>query len=147
MENITTNKKVNFEYFVLKKFVAGLLLVGSEVKSVRQKSVSLNESFVTFRNGEAFVHNMFIKTYEKTKSFVVDERRTRKLLLNKHEIRELSEKVAQKGLTVVPTKLFFDRHLAKLEIALCRGKLLHDKRETIKKRDLTRSIQRTLKGS
>ncbi len=147
MENITTNKKVNFEYFVLKRFVAGIALVGSEVKSVRNKSVSLRDSFVTFRHGEAFVHNMFIKTYEQTKSFAVNERRTRKLLLNKSEINELSEKVEQKGLTVVPTRLFFDRHLVKLEIALCKGKLLHDKRETIKKRDLQRSIQRELKSS
>lgn len=147
MENITTNKKANFEYFVLKKFVAGLVLVGSEVKSIRGRSVSINDSFVTFRQGEAFVHNMFIKTYEKTKSFVPDERRIRKLLLNKSEIKELSEKVQQKGLTVVPTKLFFDKNLAKLEIALCKGKLLHDKRETIKKRDLQRSIQRELKSS
>ena len=147
MENITTNKRANFEYFVLKKFVAGIALVGSEVKSIRNKSVSINESFVIFRQGEAFLHNMFIKTYDKAKTFAPEERRTRKLLLNKSEIKELMTKVEQKGLTVVPLRLFFDRHLVKVEIALCKGKLLHDKRETIKKRDLQRSIQRELKSS
>lgn len=147
MENITTNRKANFEYFILKKFTAGLVLVGSEVKSIRNKHVNINDSFILFRNGEAFVHNMFIKTYENTKNFALDEKRTRKLLLNKYELKELAEKSTQKGLTVVPLRLFFDRNLVKIEIALCKGKLLHDKRETIKKRDQERDIRRELKSS
>ena len=147
MESITTNKKAYFNYFILKKFVAGISLSGSEVKSIRAKNVSINESFITFRDGEAFIHNMFIKTYEKAKHFVLDERRTRKLLLNKSEINELSAKVMEKGLTVVPLSLFFQNNYAKLEIALAKGKLLHDKRETIKKRDLQKSVMRELKNN
>ncbi len=145
MENITTNKKAHFEYFILKKFEAGINLQGCEVKSIRLGHVSINESFVTFRHNEAFIHNMFIKTYDKTKSYAPDERKTRKLLLHKSEILELSEKVQQKGLTCVPLRLYFDRQFVKVEIGLCKGKLLHDKRETIKKRDLEKSVQRELK--
>ena len=145
MENITTNRKAHYEYFILKKYSAGLSLIGSEVKSIRAGNVNINESFVIFRNGEAFIHNMFIKTYEKSANFVPDERRTRKLLLHKSEILELSSKVAQKGLTVVPLALYFDKNFVKVEIALCRGKLLHDKRESIKQRDLQRNIRRELK--
>ncbi len=147
MESITTNKKAYFNYFVLKKFVAGICLNGSEVKSIRAKNVSINESFITFRDGEAFIHNMFIKTYEKAKHFVLNERRIRKLLLHKSEINELSSKVMEKGLTVVPLSLFFENNYAKLEIALAKGKLLHDKRETIKKRDLQKSVMRELKNN
>lgn len=145
MENITTNKKAHFEYFILKKFEAGISLVGSEVKSIRAGNVSINESFITIRKNEAFLHNMFVKTYEKTKNFVPDERRTRKLLLHKSEILELSSKVEQKGLTIVPLRLYLTGQYVKLEIALCKGKQLHDKRETIKRRDLEKNIQRELK--
>ncbi len=145
MENIATNKRAQFEYFVLERFNAGISLVGCEVKSIRQKNVSINESFITFRNGEAFIHNMFIKTFSQTKNFVPDERRTRKLLLNKKEILDLERKVQQKGLTCVPLRVYLDRQYVKLEIALCRGKLLHDKRESIKKRDTERNIQQRLK--
>ena len=147
MESITTNKKAYYNYFILKKYSAGICLNGSEVKSIRAKNVSINESFVTFRDGEAFIHNMFIKTYEKSKHFVLDEKRTRKLLLHKAEIKELSQKVVEKGLTVVPLAVFFENNYAKLEIALAKGKLLHDKRETIKKRDINKSVMRELKNS
>ena len=147
MESITTNKKAYYNYFILKKYSAGICLNGSEVKSIRAKNVSINESFVTFRDGEAFLHNMFIKTYEKSKHFVLDERRTRKLLLHKSEIKELSQKVMEKGLTVVPLTVFFENNYAKLEIALAKGKLLYDKKDTIKKRDLEKSVMRELKNS
>ena len=145
MENITTNRKAHYEYFILKRYSAGISLIGCEVKSIRAGNVNINESFVIFRNGEAFIHNMFIKTYEKSANFIPDERRTRKLLLHKNEILELSEKVAQKGLTVVPLALYFDKNYVKVEIALCKGKLLHDKRESIKQRDLQRNIRREIK--
>ncbi len=147
MESIATNKKAYYNYFILKKYSAGICLIGSEVKSVRAKNVSINESFVTFRDGEAFLHNMFIKTYDKSKHFTLDERRTRKLLLHKKEINELSQKVAEKGLTVIPLAVFFENNYAKLEIALAKGKLLHDKRDTIKKRDVQKSVMRELKNS
>lgn len=147
MESITTNKKVYYNYFILKKYSAGICLIGSEVKSVRAKNININESFVTFRDGEAFLHNCFIKTYEKSKHFVLDERRTRKLLLHKSEINELSQKVAEKGLTVVPLAIYFEKNLVKVEIALAKGKLLHDKRETIKRRDLQKNVMRELKNN
>jgi len=145
MENITTNKKAHFEYFILKKFEAGISLVGCEVKSIRNGSVNLNEGFVTIRNGEAFLHNMFIKTYSMTGNYQPDERRTRKLLLHKNEIEDLSSKVAEKGLTIVPLRLYFYKQNVKVEIALCKGKLLHDKRDVIKKRDLEKTIRREFK--
>ena len=145
MENITTNRKAHYEYFILKRYSAGISLIGCEVKSIRAGNVNINESFVIFRNGEAFIHNMFIKTYEKSANFIPDERRTRKLKIQKNEIIELSEKVAQKGLTVVPLALYFDKNYVKVEIALCKGKLLHDKRESIKQRDLQRNIRREIK--
>ena len=142
MKIITTNKRAQFEYFILEKFQAGIALVGSEVKSVRTNSVSINESFVYFRDGEAYISNMYIKNYPYSNIDKLDERRSRKLLLNKRELSYLIGKVSQKGLTVVPTKLYFDRQLVKVEIALCRGKQLHDKRETIKKRDIERDVMR-----
>lgn len=146
MENITTNKKAHFEYFILKKFEAGISLVGCEVKSIRNGDVNLNGSFVTLRNGEAFLHNMFVKTYDKTGNYKPEERRTRKLLLHKDEIENLASKSAEKGLTIVPLRLYFSRQNVKVEIALCRGKLLHDKRDAIKKRDLERNVRRELKN-
>ncbi|MBQ9785951.1 MAG: SsrA-binding protein SmpB [Clostridia bacterium] len=146
MKTIATNKKAHFEYFILKKFEAGISLQGSEVKSIREGNVSLKESFVIFRNGEAFINNMFIKNYDKTGVFKPDERRQRKLLLHKEEIANLTAKVAEKGLTVVPLSLYLEKHLVKLEIALCKGKLLHDKRESIKERDIQRDIRRELKA-
>jgi len=146
MENITTNKKAHFEYFILKKFEAGISLVGCEVKSVRNGNVNLNDSFVTIRNGEAFLHNMFVKTYDKTGNYKPEERRTRKLLLHKSEIETLTSKSEEKGLTIIPLRLYFSRQNVKVEIAICKGKLLHDKRETIKKRDLEKSIRRELKN-
>jgi len=145
MKTITANKRAQFEYFILDRFQAGIALQGSEVKSIRANSVSINESFVYFRNGEAYINNMYIKNYPYANIDKLDERRPRKLLLNKRELDYLIGKVAQKGLTVVPTKLYFDRQLVKVEIALCRGKQLHDKREAIKKRDIERDVMRETK--
>lgn len=145
MKIIATNKKAHFEYFILKKFEAGISLQGSEVKSIRAGNVSLKESFVVLKNGEAYINNMFIKNYDKTGNFKPDERRLRKLLLHKSEIQLLISKVAEKGLTVVPLSIYLDKQLVKLEIALCKGKLLHDKRKSIKDRDIERDIRRELK--
>ena len=147
MKVIATNKRANFEYFVLKKFTAGLALVGSEVKSIRAGHASINDSFVTVRDGEAFVINMYIKTYSDAGNFAPDERRSRKLLLNKSEIVELSNAVQQKGFTIVPLKLGFEGALAKLDIAICRGKKLFDKRQSIKDRDIARDVAREVKST
>ena len=145
MKVIATNKRAHFEYFVLEKFSAGLSLVGAEVKSIRSGHASINDTYITVRDGEAFIINMYIKTYPYAQNFVPDERRSRKLLLHKSEIARLSEAIAQKGLTVVPLKLYFERSLVKVELAICKGKKLHDKRDTIKKRDLQREVQREIK--
>ncbi len=147
MKVVTTNKRANYEYFILEKFVAGIVLEGSEVKSIRANHTSISEAFVTIREGEAYVVNMYVKTYDASGNFTPDERRTRKLLLNKSEIATISTATQQKGLTVVPIKLFFDRSLVKLEIAVCRGKKLYDKRRSIKDRDISRDIARDVKSA
>lgn len=144
MRVITTNKRANFEYFVLKKFVAGVVLKGGEVKSVRAGHVSINDTYVTIKGGEAYIINSYIKPYQCDR-VPQEERRTRKLLLNRDEIDFLSQQIATKGLTIVPLKLYFEGQFVKLEIALCQGKLLHDKRKVIKERDVRRNIQRELK--
>ena len=144
MRVITTNKRAGFEYFVLDKFVAGIELKGGEVKSIRAGHVSLNESFVTIKQGEAYIINSYIQPYQFDR-VPLPERRPRKLLLNRNEIDYLSEQVSTKGLTIVPTIMYFEGQLVKVEIALCRGKLLHDKRKVIKERDVRRNIERELK--
>ena len=147
MRVIATNKRANFEYFVLEKFVAGISLVGSEVKSIRANHVSINDAFVFIRNGEAYINNMYIKPFECAGNFVPEERRARKLLLHKAEIAKLATAVGQKGLTVIPLRLVFDRNYVKIEIAICKGKKLHDKRQTIKERDIGRDVARELKSA
>lgn len=147
MKVITTNKKASFEYFVLKKYVAGISLLGSEVKSIRQGHTSINEAFVLFRDGQAVVHNMYIKNYDNAGNYKPDEKRARVLLLNKAEIAALATKVAEKGFTVVPLNVFIDRNLIKMEIGVCKGKLLRDKRASIKQKDNERDVRRQLKTS
>ncbi len=142
MKIIATNRRANYEYFILDKFVAGIVLVGSEVKSIRAGHAGILDAFVTIRDGEAYIVNMYVKTYEATSNFAPEERRTRKLLLNRSEIATISTAIQQKGLTVVPLKLYLDRSLVKLEIAVCRGKKLYDKRQSIKERDISRDMAR-----
>lgn len=138
MKIISTNRKASFEYFLLDKFSAGIVLVGSEVKSIRNSGVSLEDSYVVIKRGEAFIKNMYVKPYEKTTTFAVDERRDRKLLLNRKEILKLERSLNDVGLTIVPTKIYFEKNLVKLEIALAKGKKLYDKRESIKQKELLR---------
>ncbi len=145
MKVIATNKRAGFEYFILKTFTAGISLQGSEVKSIRAGHVSLNDTFVAVKNGEAYIINMYIKPYSYAQNFVPDERRARKLLLNKSEIAELNGAISQKGLTVVPLKLYFVKSLVKVDIAIVKGKKLYDKRDTIKKRDIARDRERELR--
>lgn len=144
MKVITTNKRAGFEYFVLQTFDAGLVLEGGEVKSVREGHMSINDTYVIIRNGEAYMINAYIKPYSCSR-VQPDERRPRKLLLNRKEIDFLAGKVATKGLTIVPLKVYFSGQYAKVEIGLCKGKLLHDKREVLKQRDVKRDIEREIK--
>jgi SsrA-binding protein len=140
------NRKARFEFEVLETFEAGLLLVGSEVKSLRANQASIAESFVRFQHEEAWLQGSFIGPYEQAGKFNHEPTRLRKLLLHKREIRRLQGKVKEKGLTIIPLKVYFNkRGLAKIEIGLARGKTLHDKRDQIRKRDMDRQVSRDLR--
>ena len=144
---IATNKKAYHDYFVEDTYEAGVVLVGCEVKSVRAGAVNLRDSFVIIKNGEVWMLNVHIAPYKQGSYNNVDSKRTRKLLLNKRKINKLRGKVEQKGYTLVPLKIYFKDALVKIEIGLCKGKELHDKRAAIKEREVKRSIDRTLKES
>ena len=146
MKLIVNNKKANFEYFIFERFEAGIVLEGSEVKSLRKGEASLLDSFVFVRNQEVFLKNMYIKPYEQSTAFTPDARRDRKLLLSKREILKIDRAVKEKSLTIVPTKVYFKDNLVKVEIATAKGKKLFDKRETIKRREQDRDVERRLKN-
>ena len=135
------NKKAHFDYTILEEIEAGISLVGTEIKSVRKGSVDLKDSFITIKNNEAFLLNMYIAKYEEGNIFNHDERRTRKLLLHKKEIKKLKEKVSTEGLTLIPLKLYFKRNHVKVLIGVCKGKKRYDKRASIKERDLKRETR------
>ena len=147
MKVICTNKKVTFEYFILDTFEAGIKLKGTEIKSIRQGHCNINDAYVIMKNNRPFILNMFIAKYEHGNIFNHDELRSRELLLKKHECDKLSSKIKLEGLTLVATKAYFEGSLVKIEIALARGKKLHDKREAIKERDTNRNIEKQLKDS
>lgn len=132
------NKKAYFDYEITKELEAGIVLVGTEIKSVRKGSVDLKDSFVTIKNNEAFVLNIYIAKYDEGNIFNHDERRTRKLLLHKTEIKRLKAAKEQEGISIIPLKMYLKKDKAKLLIGIGKGKKLYDKRESIKKRDLER---------
>ena len=138
---ITSNKKAHFNYFLSEFTECGLALLGTEIKSLRTHGCSLNDSYIVIRNGEMEVINMHINPYDKGNIFNHDPLRNRKLLLHKKEIRWFDEKIKRDGYTIVPTRVYLKRGRAKIEIALAKGKKLYDKRETIKQRDIKRSIK------
>lgn len=138
---IAQNKKASFNYFLSEFTECGIALQGTEIKSLRVHSCNLSDSYVVFRNGEAELINCHIPIYEQGNIFNHDPLRTRKLLLHKKEIYWFMEKVQRGGFTVVPTKIYFSHGKAKVEIALAKGKKLYDKRETIKQRDVERSLK------
>lgn len=146
MENtvVATNRKAFHEYHILETFEAGIQLKGSEVKSIRESKASLKQSYVLIRKGEAWLRGAHIAAYSHTGFEGHDPVRNRKLLLHKREIAKINSKLAEKGLTAVPTKLYFKGGFIKLEFGLAKGKKLHDKRDTKKKRDVERDIQRAL---
>ena len=141
------NKKARFEYEIIDTYDAGIMLVGTEIKSIREGKATITESFCEFNDrGELFVINMYIDEYSHATYFNHQMRRERKLLLNKKELKKLHKEVKNSGLTIVPLRLFLnDKGLAKLHIALCRGKKLHDKRNTLKDRDNKRDLDRIKK--
>lgn len=142
---VANNKKARHDYFIEKIYEAGLVLKGTEVKSIRQGRVNLKESYVIVKDGEIFVFGMHISPYKEGNIFNEDPLRTRKLLLNKNEIRKISQDVKLAGSTVVPLRLYFKNGRAKLEIALAKGKKLYDKRESQRERDIKRSLDRKYK--
>ena len=142
---VSTNRKAYHEFHILENFEAGIQLKGSEVKSIREGSVSLKQSYIVTRRGEAWIKALHIPSYSHTGYDGHDPLRSRKLLLHKREILKIDAKLAEKGLTAVPTKLYFKGGLVKIELGLAKGKKLYDKRASKKKRDLERDIQRALK--
>jgi SsrA-binding protein len=137
------NKKARFEFEFVDTFIAGMVLRGTEIKSIRESKVSLTEAFCFFKNGELFIQQMHIAPYSMAASYNHDAVRVRKLLLSKKELDKLETKFAEKGLSIVPVRIFInDRGLAKIEIALARGKKLHDKRQDIKEKDAKRELDK-----
>ena len=145
VKEITSNRKAFHEYFVLERFEAGIELAGTEVKSIRAGNVNLKDAFCTIKDGELFVRGMHISPYEHGNIFNKDPSRNRRLLLHKREIMRLLVAVKQEGLALVPLSMYFKGSLVKVQLGLCRGKKLHDKRETAAKRDAARAIDRAMK--
>ena len=138
---ITSNKKAHFNYFLSEFTECGLVLVGTEIKSLRTHGCSLNDAYIIIRNGEMEVLNMHINPSAKGNIFNHDPLRNRKLLLHKKEIKWFEDKVKRDGYTIVPTRVYLKKGKAKMEIALAKGKKLYDKRETIKQRDIKRGLK------
>ena len=145
-KQIASNKKAFHDYFIEEKYEAGIVLTGTEIKSIRQGRINLKESYAKVEHGEVFVYSMNISPYDHGNIYNVDPMRPRKLLLNRCEIRKIDAALAQQGLTLIPLSLYLnEKGMAKLEIGIARGKKLYDKRESIAKRDAARNIDRMMK--
>lgn len=142
---VTRNRKATHEYFIEETYEAGLVLTGSEIKSIRAGHVSLPEAFIQPRNGELWIVNMYIGPYEEAAHKGHDPHRPRKLLLHRREINKILADVARKGYTIIPLQLYLKNHLAKLEIAMAKGKRNYDKRQAMRERDDKRQVERALK--
>ena len=144
-KTISVNRRAFHDYFIEERFEAGLVLVGTEIKSIRRGSVQFKDAYIHFVNHEAFIRDMYIAPYEFGNRLNHDETRERKLLMHRHEILKLEKKVKLKGYTVVPLQMYLKDGKAKLEIALALGKELHDKRQSEKERDAKREIAKSMK--
>ncbi len=142
---VATNRKATHDYVVLETYEAGIELVGTEVKSLREGKCNLKDSYATVKNGEIFLVNMHISPYSHGTAFNHDPTRQRKLLLHRQEIDKLSGKIKERGLTLVPLKVYFRRGRAKVELGLVKGKHTYDKRKDIAKRDMEREMKREMK--
>ena len=140
--NVTIkNRRASHEYLFLDTYIAGIQLIGVEIKSIRKGEVNLSEAYCIFQNGELYLKNTHISPYENAGFVKVDPLRDRKLLLNKNELRKLSEGISRKGLTIIPTKMFVnERGLCKVEVCLCQGKKNYDKRESLKEKDMKQRV-------
>ena len=146
MKLITENRQARHEYFIEESYQTGIVLEGSEVKSIRAGNVNLKDSFCLIANGEVFVKNMHVAVYDKSGAYNTrDSKRDRKLLLNRSEINRLVGKVAEKGYSLIPLEVYFEGSLCKLKIGLCKGKHVYDKKQSLKERDIKRSMEREIK--
>lgn len=145
MKIVCTNKKASFEYFILDKYEAGIKLTGTEIKSVRAGKCNINDSYVLIKNNKPYIINMNIAKYDQGNIFNHEEFRSRELLLHRQETIKLATKVKLEGLSIVALKAYFLGSLLKIEIALCKGKKLTDKRESLKEKDSKRKIEKALK--
>ena len=136
------NREAKFNYFILEEYECGISLVGTELKSLRNGKANIKDSYATIRNNEIYLLNMHISAYKEGNIFNHEERRTRKLLMHKHEIIKIANRLNQEGLTLVPLKVYFKKNKVKILLGLCKGKKLYDKRETIKQRDLQKEANK-----
>ena len=147
MKVVAQNKKAFHDYFILDTYEAGIELKGTEIKSVRKGSVNLKDAFIKIKDNEAFIENMHIAPYEQGNRFNHEPLRTRKLLLHKKQIKKLQKEVKENGLTIVPTRLYFNTSKLKVEVCLARGKKLYDKRQDLKSKDAKRDVDKALKNA
>lgn len=139
------NRKAKFEYEILDKFEAGIVLTGTEIKSIRNGNANIKDSYAIIKNGEVFLLNMFISEYKEGNIFNHEEDRTRKLLLHKREILKLRDKLEKDGYTIIPLKIYFVKNKAKVQLGLAKGKKNYNKKEAIKERDIKREMEKSLK--
>ena len=140
------NRKARYDYEIFDRFEAGIVLTGTEIKSIRNGSANLKDSYAIVKNHEVYILNMFVAEYKEGNIFNHEETRTRKLLLHKKEILKIEDKINIKGYTLIPIKLYFDKGKAKIELGIAKGKHTYDKKETIKQRDIERETQKMLKN-
>ena len=140
------NRKARHDYFIEDSYEAGIALTGTEIKSIRLGNCNIKDCYGVVKNGEVFLLNMYIGQYKEGNIFNHKETRTRKLLLHKKEIRKIDDAIKLKGLTLVPLKLYFKKNILKVELGVCRGKKIYDKRESIKERDIKRDVAKNLKN-
>lgn len=139
------NRKAKFNYFILEEIECGIALQGNEVKSIKEGSCNIKDSYARIKNNEVYLINMFIKKYKDASSFAAEETRQRKLLLHKKQILKLKDKLETDNLTLIPLKVYLKENKIKVLLGLCKGKKNYDKRETIKERDIKRNIEKQLK--
>ena len=145
MKVIVNNKKISHEYYILDTFECGIVLTGTEIKSIRLGKVAINDAYARIKGFELFVVNMHVSKYSHGNIFNHEEKRDRKLLMEKHDIIRLSLKLKQEGLTLVPTKVYLKENLCKIKLALCKGKKVYDKRETAKEEDSKKRLEKVEK--
>lgn len=145
LQVIARNKKANHEYFILETYEAGIVLVGTEIKSIRHNKVSIQDAYCEIKKEEMFIQNMHIAHYDKGNIFNHKEVRERKLLLHKKEIIKLFSKVKLEGLTIIPLEVYISKGICKIKIGLCKGKKLYDKREDIKQKSIKKDIEKNIK--